>query len=153
MTDETTAEDELLFARIFEAPRELMFTCMITPEHLTHFWGPTGMSAPLEDIVIDARPGGAFETVMVDDADGSRYPTRGVFTEITEPERLVWIETDSGIVTDSTFVDLGDGRTELRIHQAKVPAAYRSPQAQSGFLTSLDRFAAYLESLSADETR
>jgi uncharacterized protein YndB with AHSA1/START domain len=153
MTDESTAEDELLFVRIFDAPRELMFTCMITPEHLTHFWGPTGMSAPLEDIVIDARPGGAFETVMVNDADGSRYPTRGVFNEITEPERLVWTETDSGIVTDSTFVDLGDGRTELRIHQAKVPAAYRSPEAQAGFLTSLDRFAAYLGSMAAEETR
>jgi len=31
-----------------------------------------------------------FETVMVNDADGSTYPTRAVYVEVTEPERLVF---------------------------------------------------------------
>ena len=29
--------------RVFSAPRELVFQCMLTPEHLTQFWGPAGM--------------------------------------------------------------------------------------------------------------
>jgi hypothetical protein len=34
-----------------------------------------------------------------------------------------------------------------------VPAEFRSPQAQAGFRTSLDRFAAYLSGLSGKATR
>jgi len=147
MTDHAPAADELVYTRVFEAPRELVFRCMIEPEHLTHFWGPSGVSAPLETIAVDARPGGAFETVMVNDTDGSRYPTRAIFIEVTEPERLVWEEPDNGVVTTSTFRDLGGTRTEVTIHQANVPAAFRSPEARAGFSTSLDRFAAYLAKL------
>ncbi len=139
--------DELLYTREFDAPRELVFRCMITPEHLAHFWGPAGMSAPLETITVDARPGGKFETVMVNDADGGTYPTSAVFVEVSEPERLVWTEPASGMTTTSTFTDLGGSRTQVRIHQAHVPEAFRSPQARAGFATSLDKFAAYLATL------
>ena len=89
-SDQQTAPGELDFTRVFHAPRELVFRCMIDPEHLTHFWGPAGTSAPVERIHVDPRPGGAFETVMVNDADGSEYPTQATYVEVTEPERLVW---------------------------------------------------------------
>lgn len=135
---------ELRYTRIFDAPRELVFRCMVEPEHLAHFWGPAGTHTPLETITVDLRPGGVFETVMVNDADGSQYPTRAVYVEITEPERLVWTEPATGVTTTSTFTDLGGTRTEVHIHQAKVPAEFRTPQARAGFTTSLDRFAAYL---------
>lgn len=139
--------DELVFTRDFDAPRELVFRCMIEPRHLTHFWGPIGVCAPVETIAVDARPGGKFETVMVNDADGSTYPTSFVFVEVSEPERLVWTDPASGMTTTSTFTDLGGSRTQVRIHQAHVPEPFRSPQAQAGFATSLDKFAAYLATL------
>jgi len=144
MTDQGPAADELVYTRVFEAPRELVFRCMLEPEHLTHFWGPAGVSTPIATIRVDARQGGVFETVMVSDADGSKYPTRAVFVEVTEPVRLVWTEPDSGVTTTSTFRDLGGSRTEITIRQANVPEAFRSPEARAGFSTSLDRFAAYL---------
>jgi uncharacterized protein YndB with AHSA1/START domain len=150
MTDHTPDADELIFIRVVEAPRELVFRCMTEPEHLTHFWGPAGVSAPLDQIKVDARPGGAFETVMVNDADGSQYPTRAVYVEVVEPERLVWTEPGTGVTTTSTLTDLGGARTEVRIRQTNVPEAFRSPEAQAGFSTSLDRFAAYLGTLSRD---
>ncbi|MDQ1361555.1 MAG: hypothetical protein QOJ44_1932 [Acidimicrobiaceae bacterium] len=149
MSDQKPELGELTFTRVFDAPRQLVFRCMIEPEHLTHFWGPFGVSTPIENITIDPRPGGVFETVMVNDADGSEYPSRGVFVEVVEPETLVWSEPDSGMTTTSTFVDLGDGRTEVQIHQTNVPEQYRSPESQAGFLSSLDRFAAYLATLQA----
>ena len=147
MTDQAPDTGELTYARVFDAPRELVFRCMLEPEHLTHFWGPAGVSTPLETIKVDARPGGVFETVMVNDSDGSRYPTRAVYVEIVAPERIVWTEPDFGVTTTSTFRDLGGERTELQIRQANAPAGYRSPEARAGFATSLDRFAAYLEKL------
>jgi uncharacterized protein YndB with AHSA1/START domain len=144
-----TKADELLFVRVFEAPRQLVFRCMTSPEHLTHFWGPKGTSTPIDGITVEPRPGGRFATVMVSDADGSRYATDGVFLEVVEPERLVWTESRLGLTTTTTFLDLGGDRTEVRIHQTKVPAAMLAPEAQAGFLTSLDKFEAYLASLVA----
>lgn len=144
MSDQKPAAGELSFTRVFSAPRELVFRCMIEPEHLTHFWGPAGVSTPLDGITVDPRPGGVFETVMVNDADGSRYTMRARFVEVAEPERIVWTDPDSGMTTSSVLTDLGGGRTEVRIHQTRVPDAMLRPEAQAGFLTSLDRFAAYL---------
>ena len=148
MGEPDNAATELRFHRTFAAPRELVFTCMTDPDHLTHFWGPAGTSAPREHIRVDARPGGVFETVMVNDADRSEYRTRVIYDEVAAPERLAWTDPDTGMTTTSTFTDLGGNRTEVRIHQARVPVPMRSPQAQAGFLTSLDRFAAYLDQLS-----
>ena len=147
MSDKTQTVGELIITRIFDAPRELVFRCMIEPEHLTHFWGPVGVSTPIENITVDPRPGGVFETIMVNDSDGAEYPSRGVFVEIVPPERLVWSEPDSGMTTTSTFVQLDNDRTEVRIHQTNVPEMFRSPEAQAGFQSSLDRFAAYLATI------
>ena len=116
---------------------------MIEPEHLTHFWGPTGVSAPVERITVDARPGGVFETVMVNDGDGSEYPTRAVYDEVRPPELLSWTEAASGMRVRSEFIELGPERTEVRIHQIHVPAPMRASDAEAGFSSSLDRFAAY----------
>jgi uncharacterized protein YndB with AHSA1/START domain len=144
-------DDDLVFTRVFEAPRELVFRCMTEPGHLTHFWGPAGVSTPLDTIKVDLRPGGAFETVMINDADGSQYAMRAVYVEVAAPERLVWTDPGTGMTTTSTFTDLGGARTEVRIRQVNVPEPFRSPEAQSGFATSLDRCAAYLGALVSGE--
>lgn len=144
MVDSGGGGGELRYTRIFEAPRQLVFRCMIEPEHLTHFWGPAGVSAPLEDMVVEPRPGGRFDTVMVNDADGSRYDTRAVYVEVAEPERLVWDEEHTGMRVTVTFRELDEARTEVRITQANAPEWVRSTEARHGFETSLDRFANYL---------
>jgi len=138
---------ELHFTRIFDAPRQLVFACMIDPDHLTHFWGPKGVSAPRDRMTVDPRPGGVFDTVMISDADGSEFPTHAIYDEVSAPERLVWTDPGSGMRVTSEFVALADGRTEVRIHQVNVPEAITSAEAQAGFLSSLDRFASYLASL------
>ncbi|HEX4128381.1 MAG TPA: SRPBCC domain-containing protein [Acidimicrobiales bacterium] len=140
---------ELHINRVFDAPRALVFACMTDPDHLAHFWGPTGVSAPRHRITIDARPGGVFETVMVNEADGSEYPTRAVYDEVRPPELLVWTESHSGMRVRSEFVELGPSRTEVRIHQTFVPEAFLASEAQAGFRSSLDRFEAYLAGLTA----
>lgn len=145
----TPPENELRFSRVFDAPREIVFDCMIDPDHLAHFWGPSGTSAPREHISVDARPGGVFSTIMVNDLDGSRYPTHAVYDEVRPPELLSWTETHSGMKVTTQFVMLGPDRTEVRIHQRYVPEAFMAPEAQAGFLTSLDRFATHLGSVSA----
>jgi uncharacterized protein YndB with AHSA1/START domain len=144
MTDTLAELGEVTYTRVYDAPRELVFECMTKAEHLTHFWGPSGVSTPIENITVDLRVGGVFETVMVNDADGSEYPSKGVYTEIDPPSVLAWVEPDSGMTARSTFTDLGDGRTEVVITQTNVPAMFRSPESQAGMKSSFDRFAAYL---------
>jgi uncharacterized protein YndB with AHSA1/START domain len=141
---------ELTYRRTHRASPDLLFECMTRPEHLTHFWGPAGTTTPLDGIVVDLRPGGAFETEMVNDTDGSRYRMSAVYVEVVRPHRLVWVEPapGAGMTTTVTFTDLGDGRTEVVTHQTDVPPAYLDPRARAGFQTSLDRFDAYLASLS-----
>lgn len=147
----TSVPGELTFRRIHTASPELLFACMTQPEHLTHFWGPTGTTTPIENIVVDLRPGGAFDTAMVNSANGDVYEMKATFVEIDPPSRLVWSEPADrgGMTTTITFVDLGDGRTEVITHQTNVPEAYRAPEAQAGFETSLDRFDKYVTGLTA----
>ncbi len=71
-----------------------MFDCMTTPEHLTHFWGPVGVHTPVENITVDLRVGGVFETLMIDDASGAEYPSKGVFVAIDRPNMLAFEEPD-----------------------------------------------------------
>jgi uncharacterized protein YndB with AHSA1/START domain len=144
-------EQVLRFTREFDAPRQLVFSCMTEPEHLTHFWGPAGTSTPLDTITADARPGGTFATVMVNDSDGNTYPTSARYVDVSPPERLSWVEDSSGMTVTITFTELANDRTQVDIEQTKVPARMMDPAAQAGFLTSLDRFAAYLARLTAAE--
>ncbi|MEV4314498.1 SRPBCC domain-containing protein [Actinocrispum sp. NPDC049592] len=146
-----TETGELTYKRVHRASPELLFDCMTQPEHLIHFWGPTGTTTPLDGIVVDLRPGGAFETTMVNDADGSAYTMRAIYAEIERPHRLVWIEgeVEGGMRTEITFTQLSNGDTEVVTHQTNVPAAYMSAEARAGFATSLDRFEKYLAEITA----
>jgi uncharacterized protein YndB with AHSA1/START domain len=138
-------DDELVYERIFQAPRELVWRCLTQPAELAHFWGPRGMTTPVDGIVVDLRVGGRFETLMLG-AHGSHRMV-ATFTEIVAPERLAWIEPSSGMETTSTLDDLGDGRTAIVIRQRHVPEAMRTPEARAGFRTSLDKLDDYLTHL------
>jgi uncharacterized protein YndB with AHSA1/START domain len=149
MTDTEQTTGELTITRRFAAPPELIFDCMTTPEHLTHFWGPTGVSTPIGKITIDRRPGGRFETTMINDATGEEYPMLGVFVEFVRGKKLSWTERDveGGMLTSVTFVDLGDGTTETITHQTNIPAMFLTAEVQEGLQSSFVRLDEYLVTL------
>ncbi|HMK96977.1 MAG TPA: SRPBCC domain-containing protein [Acidimicrobiales bacterium] len=137
--------DELVYRRVFRAPRELVWRCLTEPAELAQFWGPRGMTTPLDGIVVELHVGGRFETLMV--GDHGSYRMTATFSDVLPPERLSWVEAANGVHTTSTLSDLGDGSTEVVIHQRHVPEPMRSPEARAGFLTSLDRFDEHLARL------
>ena len=128
--------------RILDAPRERVWHALTEPEHMKEWWTPATFT--MIAMNMDFRPGGFFHIGM-QSGEGYKMWAKYVYQEIVPPERIVWTEPGTGVITTSTFTDLGGARTEVRIHQAKVPDYARSPEAQAGFLTSLDRFAAYLK--------
>ena len=137
--------DELVHRRALQAPRELVWRCLTEPAELAQFWGPRGMTTPLDGIVVELRVGGRFETLMLGGASSHRMVAR--FTEVIPPERLAWVEPATGVHTTSTLSDLPDGGTEVVIHQRHVPEAMRAPEARAGFLTSLDKLEEHLARL------
>jgi uncharacterized protein YndB with AHSA1/START domain len=137
--------DELVYRRVFRAPRELVWRCLTEPAELAHFWGPRGMTTPLDGIVVELHAGGRFETLMV--GDRGSYRMVAAFTEVVPPERLAWVEAASGMHTTGTLTDLGNGSTEVVIHQQHVPEPMRSAEARAGFLTSLDKLDEHLAHL------
>ena len=86
----TAPQREFTIVREFDAPRELVYRVWTEPEHMSRWLVPRGVSTPQATISQDLRVGGEWRWTMVNEQDGSRYPTVARFREIVEPERLVF---------------------------------------------------------------
>jgi len=88
---------------------------------------------------------------MVRDDGAGEHTPRAVYDVVDEPEVLAWTEVDTGARVRTEFIELDPERTEIRIHQTRVPDAFMATEAQAGFKSSLDRFAAHLGRLQHDK--
>lgn len=121
------ANKELVFTRVIDAPRELVFEAWTTCEHMKEWYGPTGFTVSMCEM--DARPGGSMRVTMRS-PDGTEYPGRGVYEEFAPPGSLVvrsfalgegdrvLIETLNAV----TFAAEG-GKTRLTLRVRVVKAA------------------------------
>ncbi|MET0908008.1 MAG: SRPBCC family protein [Ilumatobacteraceae bacterium] len=146
---EALSDENFELRIVHRVPIDLVFAAMTEPEHLTHFWGPAGTRTPVENITVDLRPGGVFETTMVSEATGDTYTMHAVYVDVVRPHYLSWRDSDVGVLTELSFRDLGDGTTEVVTTQRGLPPEHRTPQARAGWETALDRNASYLASLTA----
>lgn len=88
-----TTEQELIFRREFEAPRELVFAAYSSCEHLRNWWGPR--SWPVVECTIDFRPGGIWHYCMRGPNQDDESWGRVEYQEIVEPERIVYTDAFS----------------------------------------------------------
>jgi uncharacterized protein YndB with AHSA1/START domain len=147
MTETATAQ-EVEITRIYDAPRELVWSAWTKPEELIEWWGPPGWSTPLDTVTMDVRPGGAFRLTSVSN-EGTEMPVVGVYREVVEQERIVldepaegsWHEGSESVVT---FTDLGDGRTELVIRATIRTTEAMGRSAERGMRATLDRLGMHL---------
>jgi uncharacterized protein YndB with AHSA1/START domain len=96
----TPSELEIRVERVFDAPREHVFSVWTDPELIPEWWGDQTV---VEEM--DVRPGGRW-----------RFSTgygvvEGEFREVDPPERLV--QTFQNHLQTLEFEDLGDDRTKL----------------------------------------
>ncbi len=142
----TEPTHEITINRVFDAPRELVFRAFVDPDQLARWYGPRGVRTPRETIEFDVRPGGRWSLTMINETDGSEYPTGGVFHEVVEPERLVFTWGDAGpdpeheTVVTLTFADRGD-KTEMTLHQSGLTEVLRSFGVHDGWTQALDKLA------------
>lgn len=145
------AEREPVITRIFDAPRELVFSAWTDPKHVAQWWGPKGFTTPVCEL--DVRPGGAFLIHMMG-PDGVVYLTRGVFHEVVEPARIVFttgaFENEAGdpgleVLHTVTFAEHEGGKTKLTLQASVVRSAPEVAEAldgmEEGWNESLDRLA------------
>jgi len=112
--------------RVFDAPRELVWKTWTDPELLPRWYGPR-----VETIVhrLELEPGGLWLIEMR--WGGNSHYQRVEYTEVTPPERLVWLHSSSEadwniipspmmadwprvLLTMVTFEEDG-GRTKMRL--------------------------------------
>ncbi|GAA0363712.1 SRPBCC domain-containing protein [Microbispora corallina] len=136
---------------VLDAPRETVFRAWTDPESFTQWFGPRGFTTPLPTTSLDVRPGGAWSAVLVS-PDGAKAPLGGVYHEVAAPERLVFTTGDPdntegapASVAAVTLDDLGDGRTEMRFHQAGYNTdEAHAEAAKAGWLQFFDRLAEHV---------
>ena len=80
-------ELDLMFERVVDVPRELVWAAWTTPELLKPWFCPLPWKTI--DCEIDLRPGGLFRTVM-QSPEGQRFPSDGCYLEVIPNEKLVW---------------------------------------------------------------
>ena len=126
------ASRELVIRRTFNAPRALVFRAWTEPQLLAQWSCPRGFT--FTEQTGDLRVGGGFSARMRS-PEGTEHRLRGVYREITPPERLVfthcWLDA-SGTPGPETLVTVSlserDGRTEMSFHQG----IFASVEARDG---------------------
>ena len=141
----------IVTTRVFDAPRELVWTAWTDPKHLAQWWGPNGFTTTTS--AYDFRPQGVWRFVM-HGPDGRDYQNRITFDEIVKPERIVYRHGGGDHVepvqfqTTVTFEDL-NRKTRLTM-RALFPSAaerdrvVRDYGADKGAIQTLSRLAEYL---------
>ncbi|MBS1878230.1 MAG: SRPBCC family protein [Actinobacteria bacterium] len=129
----TPSEREIRVERVFDAPRDLVFATMTDPELIPQWWGQHGTTTAVE--VMEPRAGGLWR-FHSQDCDGNEVSFRGVYREVTAPERIVetfeW-EGMPGYVCLETGIleDLGE-RTRLVSVTTFFTTEERDGMLQSG---------------------
>jgi uncharacterized protein YndB with AHSA1/START domain len=81
-----------VLARIFDAPRSLVWKAWSEAEQIQAWWGPKGCTIKLGNF--EFRPGGFFHYAM-EFPNASAMWGRFIYRDITAPDRIVWLNSFS----------------------------------------------------------
>jgi uncharacterized protein YndB with AHSA1/START domain len=147
---------DLVLTREVNAPREVLFTCWTTPEHLVHWFVPKPHKVTACEL--DVRPGGACNSTF--DVDGNVHVNNGVYLEVIPNEKLVFTDTYTAgwkpnpepfMTAIVTFEDIGGGRTRYtavaRHRSAETAEQHKAMGFFEGWGTVVDQLEAYAQGL------
>lgn len=130
----------LTLTRVFDAPRELVWTALTDPAHITKWMFANDWESPFAKV--DVRPGGTF-SIGMRPADHSQegFDFGGTYREVKKPERIVMGIGDGRVMTWTLDDVLGGTRLTLSIEMAMS-----EDQERAGYSQILDHLAAHLAS-------
>jgi uncharacterized protein YndB with AHSA1/START domain len=126
-------ERELIITRCFEAPRALVWEAWTKPEHFVRWMGPRGFTTTMPEGHFKVEGSWRYDMIYV---DGTIYPNRIVFREITPISRLVYDHGDGGetsehdFETTVSFEEEGEG-TRVTLRSLFVSKAVRDYLVES----------------------
>ena len=158
MTAATTPEilpntsKPLVFSRVFQAPRSLVWKVWTDPKHIEAWWGPACFTN--QNIDWNPRPGAKLNVDMVG-PDGTVYPMPGTFVDVKEPELLSFkcgAADDKGVLLFEVLNEVRfaerDGYTIVtltpKILSQKPGAEMHLAGMEEGWSQSLDRLAEHV---------
>lgn len=148
------SDREIVISRHFNAPRRLVWAAWTRPEPIGNWWGPDGFTTTTEKM--EVRPGGEWRFVM-HAPDGMSFQNYVRYSDVAEPERLVYLHGDDEEHIDFevtvTFVER-DGATEVTLRQVygtgeSRDRAIEEVEAIDGGKQTLARLARFLETMRA----
>jgi uncharacterized protein YndB with AHSA1/START domain len=141
------SDTEVLVTRAFDAPADLVFTALTTPELVKRWWGFETSEWLVCDI--DLRVGGAWRYVIRE--QDMEVGFHGEYREIDSPNRLVWTEIYEGIpdpgpdgaAVNVTTLEEDSGVTTMttliRMPSQEARDAMLATGMESGMQVSYDR--------------
>ena len=146
-------EPTIVITRLLAAPRKLVWKAWTDPQHIAQWWGPNGFTTTVHSM--DVKPGGQWRYVM-HGPDGTEYPTKVVYHEVVEPERLVYDLSGEGegdktkFRATVTFVE-HNGKTHVTMANRFPSVAARDDVlkfgAVEGGAQTIAKLAAHLQTL------
>ncbi len=153
---ELDLETDLVLTREMNAPREILWRCWTTPEHLMPWFVPKPHRVTA--CKLDVRVGGACNTTF--DIDGNLMENKGVYLEVIPKEKLVFTDTytegwkpaaEPFMTAILTFEDMGGGRTRYTAVARHRNKESRTQHEEMGFYggwgTVADQLEAYAQGL------
>jgi len=131
----------LTLTRVFDAPRDLVWTAYTDPAHIVKWMFAKDWETPFAEA--DVRAGGAVRIGMRP-ADHSEegFVFEGTYREIVKPERIV-LDISDGRVMTTTFEPAGE-KTKLTL---SVEMAESEENERTGYSQILENFARHIATL------
>lgn len=144
----TPTDREIHVVREFDAPRDRVFAAYTDPALIPEWYGPRGVTTTVDEM--DVRAGGTWRFVMRN-PDGSETGFRGVYREVTAPERIVQTFEWEGMpghicIETAVFEDLGD-RTRVTGTSLFHTTEERDGMLQSGMEGGMNETYARMDEL------
>lgn len=130
-----TTDRELIFTRVFNAPRDLVFETFTDCEHLKNWWGPRQW--PLATCEMDFREGGSWSYCMKG-PEGQLACGKAVYQQIRRPELIVYEDyfvDEKGNVNDE--LPKGLVTMEFAPHEGKTKVTGRTRYADAADLQTV----------------
>ena len=122
----------IVITRDFNARRDLVFKAFTDPALIPQWWGPKIYTTIVDKM--DVRMGGLWRYIQRD-ADGNEFGFRGVYHQITSPERLVYTFEYEGmpghILLETILLEEHNGKT--RVIDTSV---FQSVEDRDGMISS-----------------
>lgn len=144
------SDTEIAMARVFDAPRESVFTAYTDPAAIAQWWGQRSSTT-----VVDKQetiPGGQWRYVQKHPEQGIEYAFHGEYREVAPNERLISTFEFEGmpghVVVDTAEFEALDGKTKVTVTSKFDTKEERDGMLQSGMEEganeSWDQLADYL---------